>query len=269
MKIRLIALLVAGFTAAGYAQDRDSVQVDTAVSVKGNKKPMTIIKIGGAKIRTAKSDSSQTYSSKFSFQFTFSRIDLGLATFLDKGSFTLSPENSFLEHERWKTNNVGFEFLQTGYRFNSYFKIYLAAGLDWTHIRLKNDVTIEPNKPVLTATQESINFEKNRFSATYLRVPLSFQLRTKDDKSGNKFYFVAGPEVGFLINGKTKQVSDEEGKVKFKDDFNLNPFRYGAFARFGYDNTGLFVKYYANDVFADNQGPKDFKNLSFGLMFGF
>ena len=136
-------------------------------------------------------------------------------------------------------------------------------------MRLKKDITILPDQPMLDTVQESINFKKNRFSSTYLRVPLSFQLRTNDDNKGNKVYFVFGPEIGFLINGKVKQVSNERGKEKVKDDFNLNPFRYGAFARLGYDDFGIYVKYYNNDVFADNQGPKGLKNLNFGVMVGF
>ena len=136
-------------------------------------------------------------------------------------------------------------------------------------MRLKNNVTIQQDKPILSYTSDAVDYKKNRFSSQYLRIPLSVQLRTKQDKNGDKLNFVFGPEIGFLLNGKVKQVSSENGKDKFKDDFNLNPFRYGAFARLGYGGTGVYVKYYANDVFADGQGPTDFKNLSFGLMFGF
>ena len=262
MKLQLLLILLLSGGLKGLAQDTTSR--DTSKASGG-----TVVKIAGVELGKEKSDSTKRGSSKVSFQLTFSRIDLGLATFLDRGSFTLSPENSFLEHKQWKTNNFGFELFQTGYRFNSYFKIYLAAGLDWTHIRLKRNISILPEQPRLSYKEEDVDFSKNRFSNQYLRIPLAFQFRTKDDNRGNKFHFVAGPEVGFLINGKTKQVSDELGKVKYKDDFNFNPFRYGAFARFGYDVLGVYVKYYANDVFAEDQGPGDFKNLNFGVMVGF
>ena len=262
MKFQVLSILLAGVLVSGYAQETDGDSVKVSSPEKKNRS--IDIRIG------EKSDSTRKTSSKFSFQLTLARLDLGLATFTENGSFTFSsPQAQSLEYHRMKTNNVGLELLQTGYRFNSYFKIYLAAGLDWTHMRLKKNITPQPDQPVFTVIEEDIDFKKNRFSSTYLRIPLSFQFRTKDDQKGNKFHFVAGPEIGFLLNGKTKQVSDERGKVKYKDDFNFNPFRYGAFARFGYDDIGLYVKYYANDVFADNQGPKDFKNLSFGLMLGF
>ena len=155
------------------------------------------------------------------------------------------------------------------YRFNSYFKVYLAAGFDWHHMRLKQNITILPDQPELSYQAEAIDFKKNRFSSNYLRVPLGIQFRTKDDQNGKKIYFVAGPEAGFLLNGKVKQISDEKGKEKVKDDYNFEPLRYGAFARFGYGAWGIYGKYYFNDVFAEGQGPSDFKNLSFGVMLGF
>ena len=65
----------------------------------------------------------------------------------------------------------------------------------------------------------------------------------------------------------------KETKVSYnhhtEDDYNLEPFRYGANIRIGYGGAGLFLKYYMNDVFAKGQGPADYKNLNFGLTFGF
>ncbi|MDB5158728.1 MAG: PorT family protein, partial [Mucilaginibacter sp.] len=52
----------------------------------------------------------------FSFGVTFSRIDLGFATLIDNGSFTLSNKNKFLSYRQWKTSNFGFDVLQFGYR---------------------------------------------------------------------------------------------------------------------------------------------------------
>ena len=93
-------------------------------------------------------------------------------------------------------------------------------------------------------------------------------MSTKNEK-GKKATVIFGPEVGFLLNGKVKQVSGANGKTKVKDDYNFEPLRYGANMRIGYGGAGIFFKYYMNDVFANNQGPADFKNLNFGFTFGF
>ena len=256
------------FAAGGFAQSaKDSLLRICRDTLDMNKASISI-KIGDD--NDDKNDEKDSKpASKITFQFIAARFDLGLSTYTDKGSYTLSPANSFLERETWKSSNFGFEFFQMGYRFSNHFKIYTGAGLDWNHMRLKQNITIQQDKSTLTYVTDAVDYKKNRFSSQYLRIPLSFQFRTNDDKKGDKLNFVIGPEIGFLLNGKVKQVSSENGKDKFKDDYNLNPFRYGAFARLGYGGMGVYVKYYGNDVFADGQGPKDFKNLSFGLMFGF
>lgn len=265
MKRLLIYSLLSMVAAGGFAQDKkDTVTRDTV----HNEKRSITIRIGEGDSKDSTVNDSKPVS-KFTFQFIAARVDLGLSTYTDNGSYTLSPANAYLERETWKSSNFGFEFFQMGYRFNNYFKIYMGAGLDWNHMRLKQNITFQKDKPTLSYVTETVDYKKNRFSSQYLRIPLSFQLRTNDDRKGDKLNFVFGPEVGFLLNGKVKQVSAENGKDKFKDDYNLNPFRYGAFARLGYGSTGVYVKYYGNDVFAEGQGPKGLKNLSFGLMFGF
>jgi hypothetical protein len=205
----------------------------------------------------------------FSFGVTFSRIDLGFATLVDNGSFTLSNKNKFLSYRQWKTSNFGFDVLQFGYRFNSTFKIYVSGGFDWTHIRLRDDITIQRNAPVLTYVQDSIHYSKNRFSSSYLRIPLSFYYRSHEDDRGNCFRLVAGPEIGILLNGRVKQISDENGKQKFNDDYHFAKLRKGVFVRMGYGIMGLYAKYYFNDMFENSPDQKGLRNFSFGLTFGF
>ncbi|CAN5118509.1 hypothetical protein BH09BAC6_BH09BAC6_17760 [soil metagenome] len=250
-----------------FAQSPNSDSSKTTTdSVKANK---------GTSIRFGDNDedSDTTYHAHkapgFSLGLTFSRFDLGLATLVDNGSFTLSPQNQFLSYRSWKTSNVGFDVLQFGYRFNSSFKIYLSGGFDWTLIRLRQDITILPNQPVLTYRQDNIDYSKNRFSSSYLRIPLSFDFRSKDDSRGNRFHFVFGPDAGFLLNGRVKQISKENGKQKFNDDYHFTRFRYGGFVRVGYSGWGLFAKYYFNDMFENSPAQKGLKNFSFGLTFGF
>ncbi|WP_395626001.1 outer membrane beta-barrel protein [Daejeonella sp.] len=259
-----LSMFMAGVNAQ---QKKDTVIVVTRDTTSDNKKSI-VIRLGSTDSRSDTIAVPLKAKDKFKLHFTATRFDFGISTYLDKGSFTLSPENSFLERETAKSTNFGFDFLQMGYRFNKYFKIYTGAGLDWNHMRLKQNITIQKSKPTLTYVTESVEYKKNRFSSQYLRIPLAFQFRSNAYKKGNHMHFVFGPEVGFLLNGKVKQISKENGKEKFKDDYNLNPFRYGAVARLGYGGTGIYVKYYGNDVFAEGQGPSDFKNLSFGITLG-
>lgn len=247
-------------------QNKDTVLVVTRDTTNNDKKSL-VIKLGKMDLVKSKDSSKVEPKSKdrLKLHITAARFDFGISSYLDKGSLTLSPENSFLERENAKSRNFGFDFLEMGYRFNDHFKMYTAAGIDWNHMRLKQNITIQKSKPTLSYVTESIDFKKNRFSSQYLRIPLGFQFRSNTYKKGDRIEFEIGPEIGFLLNGKVKQVSKENGKEKFKDDYNFNPFRYGAVARLGYGGMGIYFKYYGNDVFAEGQGPSDFKNLSFGV----
>lgn len=206
----------------------------------------------------------------FSSRILFSRFDLGLTTLVDNGSFKLSSKNSFLNYRSWKTSNVGFDVLQIGYRFNSSFKIYAAAGFDWELIRLRQNITIQkdPDRSALHYTSDAIDYHKNRFSSSYLRLPFMFDFRSKDNDNGTRWHYVFGPEFGVLLMGKVKQISDENGKQKMYNDYHFSKFRYGAVARVGQGGFGVFAKYYFNDMF-DTLEQKGLKNFSFGFTMGF
>ena len=269
MKRLLITAIFCGLLTTVFAQTKtDSVaaKTDTSKTKKHGYKLLI-----GFKTKTTTDTVKPKVikpASHFNFGLTFSRFDLGFARLIDNGSFTLSPKNQFLDYKGGKTAYVGFDVLQLGYRFISYFKIYLAGGFDWTLIRLRQNITIQENTSTLTYTTDQVNYSKNRFSASYLRIPLAFDFRTKDDKRGNKFHFTIGPEIGFLLNGKVKQISDEMGKKKFYDNYHFKQFRYGYYARAGYKNLGLFVKYYGNNMFENSPDQVGLKNLNFGLTFG-
>lgn len=217
-------------------------------------------------------DSTHHYKGHYPRGFigiTFSRFDLGLATLVDHGSFTLQKQNQFLSYQQWKTSNVGFDVFQMGIKFSPNFKLYASAGFDWTLIRLHDNITILRNQPTLTYRQDSIQYSKNRFSSSYLRVPLSFAFQTGEDRRGNRWHFIAGPEGGFLLEGMIKQISKEFGKQKFYNPYHFTEFEYGGFARIGYGDFGIFAKYYANDMFQDSPAQEGLKNFSFGFTLGF
>jgi hypothetical protein len=269
---RLIFTTILGITLYGaFAQntskDSSKTTVDSTKS-KGFKMSVGYGDEGGHRWPKDTTYSNKAYP-KFSFGLTFSRFDLGLATLVDNGSFTLSPQNQFLRYRSWKTSNVGFDLVQMGVRFSPNFKIYLSGGFDWTLIRLRDNITILPNQPVLTYRQDNINYSKNRFSSSYLRIPLSFDFRTNENAEGKRAHFVIGPDGGFLLGGRVKQISTENGKQKIDDDYHFTHFRYGGFVRMGYGDWGIFAKYYFNDMFENSPAQKGLKNFSFGFTLGF
>ena len=264
----LTAVLVSGLTFL--AGSRASAQQDSIKRKNFDINYGKSISIGPIIVNTHNGDTVERKDpnrARFVGGVTFTRFDIGFSKLIDNGQFDLSPTNDFLDYRAGKTSNVSFDVVQFGYRFNSNVKVYIAGGFDWTHIRLKKDITIEKNMPQLGYTNDDVKYTKNRFSSSYLHVPLNFEFRTGESDRGKRFYFVIGPEVGFLLNGKVKQVSGDFGKVKIKDDYNFAPFRYGGTVRVGWNSLAIFAKYYASDMF-DSAPQKGLKNMAFGLTFG-
>jgi len=267
MKSVLLLVLLSVCIAGAYAQSADTSRADNPPKKKG-----ISISIGTKDILNKSKFDSLKKAPKppgFSFKLTFARLDLGFVKLIDNGNFSLSPANSFLDYNAWKSNNVGFDVLEFGYRIDSHLKIYLSGGFDWNHLRLEDDITILQNKPVLSYSTDAVNYHKNRFTSSYLRMPLSFEFRSKSDRFGKKLFLVFGPDAGFLINGRVKQKSKDKGKQKFNDDYHFSQFRYGAFARMGYGAGGLFIKYYSSEMFENSPAQKGLRTMSFGVTHAF
>ena len=211
----------------------------------------------------------RTRKSRPIYGITFSRIDLGLVKLIDNGSFALSDDNRVFKYRPGKTVNFGFDLLQAGYRFNDNFRLFLSAGFDWTYIRLRENIDFLESTTPLDWDKDLVDYSKNRLTSTYLRLPLTFELRSKHYSGLGRLRFAFGPEGGFLLKGTQRFKSDELGKQKFKDDYNFTQFRYGAFARFGVGSFGIYAKYYFNDLFENSPEQAGLQTMAFGLMLGF
>lgn len=198
---------------------------------------------------------------------TFTRIDWGFSRLMDDGSFTLGEENQFLKYR--KASNFGFDVAQFGIRFNDAFKMYVSAGFEWNYLRLKNDIILDTEATPLTYNPSDITYKKNIFTSTYLRTPLSFEWRGRRNHHGHRPKIAFGAMTGVLLKGTQRLKSEEQGKQKFKDNYNLASFQYGAFARIGFGSLGVFAKYYMNDMFENSPNQENLNNFTFGLTLGF
>ena len=270
----LLTAIICTVTGLGFAQQTTTTTTVTTTTVV--KKDSTIrtdtVKRPSRKFGLSFGESRRLHDSiiaaakkqKINFGIIF-RFDLGYTTLIDNGSFTLSPQNDFLSYRAGKTSNVGFELVEFGYRFNQNFKMSLAAGFDWTLIRLNQNITIQKNAPTLTYVVDNINYSKNRLSSTYLRVPLNFEFRTNENHRGKRLTWIIGPEAGLLLGGRVKQISAENGKQKIDDDYHFTRLRYGGFTRISYGWVGIYAKYYMSDMFENSPAQAGLRNFAFGL----
>lgn len=272
--------------------DQNSVDLDLA-SAKidtGRKTDTTEIKVGKTRIvvigepkiekiymeKDSTGDFEQEYTEKSSGKEKKSdgelEFSIGYNGWLENGSTSLSAANRGLDLVNGKSINVNLTY-------NHYFNIYkenvrfsVGLGLDWNNYRLAGDSSLAANAPKLTFFQDSannapVNFSKNKLLARYATLPVMLHFKTNENKKGNSLGVSGGVELGYLINGRLKQVSDAKGKQKVNDTFNLNELRYGLVGRVSYGSMGIYGKYYPQSAFNKNEGP-DLNTFVVGLTFG-
>ena len=100
--------------------------------------------------------------------------------------------------------------------------------------------------------------EKTKLTTTYLRVPLILELQLFAKKRCDRVYISAGIVGGMKLGSHTKVIVNDEGEKKSKDrdDFYLNPFRWGLTAHIGYKGITLYGDYYPTLLFQQNKGPE-------------
>lgn len=192
-------------------------------------------------------------------------IGIGWNRFIDNGHIGVSQHNSEL------TLKKGPEFILyilTGYvdlARHHRLRLATALGFDWNTYHFERDISLVKGQDQLTITDDNIQYSKNLLRSNYLTMPLTLSFRPVKNAD---FAITAGMEGGLLLGAKTKQISKEHGKVKTHGTFNLNPARAGVVFGIGYQNFGLYAKYYLSDVFANGEGPKDFKTVAIGINMG-
>ncbi|HET8858683.1 porin family protein [Marivirga sp.] len=101
--------------------------------------------------------------------------------------------------------------------------------------------------------------EKTKFESNYINIPLELRYYFNKEKMNNGgFFLAAGGSIGYLINGKTKikYVENEQTKkIKRKEKFELNQFRYGAHFRIGIGGFAGYFEYDFSELFNPGRGP--------------
>lgn len=199
-------------------------------------------------------------------------FSIGYNGLLENGSTSLSAANQGLNLVNGKSTNVNLTY-------NHYFNIYkenvrlsVGLGLDWNNYRLAGDSSLRANAPKFTMFQDSTNgkaidFSKNKLLARYATLPVMLHFQSNELSNGKRIGVSGGVELGYLINGRLKQISEEKGKTKVNDSFNLNELRYGFIGRVHYGSVGIYGKYYPQSVFNNNEGP-NLNTFCVGLTFG-
>ncbi|MBC7861437.1 MAG: outer membrane beta-barrel protein [Bacteroidia bacterium] len=109
--------------------------------------------------------------------------------------------------------------------------------------------------------QRLLPYRKNVIGAKILEVPLEIRFRTRRDRS---FKISLGIKGGFTVQNFRK-IFDVDGKRKYYDIHNYNPWRYGITFRIGYEQIYLCGFYSLSQVIQKDKGSQGIIPYSIGI----
>jgi hypothetical protein len=192
----------------------------------------------------------------------FAGLDLGINGFLsESNSVDLGKDERFMDLNYRKSISVALNFWEWYIPIaKEKFGVTTGAGFEFNSYDLDRSVDIVSTKDTTFGVQAaaSKDIEKNRFKATMLNVPLMLETNLGKD-ADHSFHLALGGMLSYRVGSKVKQIyeeADKEYKVKNRNDYNMNDFRFNAIARIGYGNLTLFASYSFTPMFEDNKGPE-------------
>jgi hypothetical protein len=258
---RTVNISGAGSVRESKTGNGDETASDTTKFKLGNKKYM-IIGEGDEefdhKKRFTKKDSIKKYNEDFEH---WNGIEIGVNGLMDyKNNINLPAGSNFLELDYAKSLQFGLNLFEKDFHiYKNYVNIVTGLGFDFNHYAFQNNITLNGDTTYLSAiTDSTIDYKKNKLNVTYIKIPLMLEFNTSKNPNKN-LHIAVGAEFAYRIHAVTKQkyeANDKHIKIKQRDDFNLEPFRYSAVARIGYNNVTIFANYGLNRLFKKDKGPQ-------------
>lgn len=240
----------------------DSTKSDKNIKISFGKTKVIIITEDEDGSTASGSDTVTVKKKKAQRTNKFVGLDLGFNGYLNpKNSVDLQADAEFMDVD------YGFKSLEVALNvWEEYipiakekFGLMTGIGVKYNNYALKKDVIVTNQNDVTTFFEDSTRkINKNKFKTTSLHVPLMLETNLGKD-ADHSFHLAVGGMVTYLLGSKTKQKYKQDGdkfKVKDRNDFNTNPFRFAATARIGYGDFTLYATYSLTPLFENNKGPE-------------
>ena len=212
-------------------------------------------------------------SRKRKFNGHWDSFGFGMANFLDEdNSMSRTPETNFMDLNTGRSWNININAFQQDFGLGTnHIGVVTGLGLEINSYFFDNNNSIIKNSEgVIERYDYDINLSKSKLVTTYLVLPLLLEVNIGDDSNPHDRFYVSGGIIGGVkLGSKTKVVYKEDGnkeKKKNKDDFNINPLRYGLTLRAGYKDFQVYTNYYLTSFFEENKGPELYA-FSVGIAF--
>ncbi len=213
-------------------------------------------------------------SKKKSFNGHLAGFQIGLTNLLLNSKDIGTPEAMpFLELNPEKSIGYQFNLEKNIPLIDNRMGFVTGVGIEWNSFSLAKNIDLAINQEGKLIGNEVATtdraYEKNNLNMAYLTIPFIFEVQPWGKKS---FHISAGITGGIRLWSKQKQTyytNDHKNKYKKKDAFNLNPFRYGATAKIGYNKLSLYANYNISDLFKKGTTTDLVQPFTTGVAFSF
>ena len=276
---KTILILATLFASVSTFAQTDSVRVernDDTIRIGG----MIILKKGGSdnKKRVTVSVGNRRNQYKHSNVSTSSIIlDIGFANWTDKTNYATATANNSVVNRPGTPNISGNDLkLRTGKSVNvniwfvmqrvnlikHYVNLKYGIGLELNNYRFSSNISFRDaglnpynntqSIPHAFVFRDSVNFTKNKLAADYVTIPLMLNFRANPNASRGGFSISAGVSMGYLYNGRNKQISGERGKLKNHGDYDLQKWKFSYIGELGVGPIHLYGSYAPKSIFKND-----------------
>jgi hypothetical protein len=246
-------------------------QPDSTTIRVGHKEIRIVEKDDDTDIRIEDVDDDDDFSNP-RFRGHWAGFEWGINNFLDN-DYSLSRESAewYMDLNTSRSWVINLNFAQYSLGFGtSHIGLLTGLGLEFNNYFFDNNNSVIEQNDYVMADSLTGNVAKSKLTSTFLRIPLILEFQFPNTIRAKRVFISAGLVGGLKLGSHTKVVYKESGKNKDKrrDDFNINPFRYGLTARIGFGNLCVFGDYYFTPLFVDDKGP-ELHPFSLGLAVNF
>jgi len=184
------------------------------------------------------------------------RIQLGFNFLID------NPES--MDIGFWGSKAFNAQYLYSVRLGKSAFSLHPGFGIGTDKFSFDENVTLVRNldNTISLEPLDVLEFgevKKTKLATTYIEVPLELRFHFNKNNFKKSIKLAVGGKVGILISSHTKIKNERLGegqKLKTKDRFELNRFRYGLEGSLGIAGISVYYYYALNDMFEKGLGPE-------------
>ncbi len=181
----------------------------------------------------------------------------GMLTYDNKTTLPESMRSFEIDYAR--SVSAALNIGQVDFGINPHFGFTTGLGFQWNRYGIKNNYNMTFNEDsVYGESTPDYNYHKNVLKATYLTMPLLFEIHT-NKKASKSFDISFGVIGGYKLGSRLKQEYEYEGhtyEFKTKGHYHFSPFQAYATARIGFGGVQLFANYGLTRIFEQGRGPQ-------------